>query len=72
MVTVVWCPFALPTLKTVLPRMRYGAVVLADNTISGAEGYADFFGFIRDPQNGFTNLTLPFNGGLEMSVYLPK
>lgn len=72
MCAVVWSALALPTLKTVLPRLRYGAVVLTDNTISSAEGYADLLAFLRDPQNGFRNLTLPFNGGFEMSVYLPK
>jgi hypothetical protein len=45
--------------------------VLTDNTISGAQGYADLLAFLRDPNNGFQNLTLPFTNGFEMSVYLP-
>lgn len=68
----VWSALALPTLKTVLPHLRYGAVVLTDNTISGAKGYADLLAFLREPENGFKNLTLPFTNGFEMSVYLPK
>jgi predicted O-methyltransferase YrrM len=67
----VWSDLALPTLKTVLPRLRHGAVVLTDNTISGVESYKDLLAFMRDPQNGFLNSTLPFTNGFEVSVYLP-
>ena len=68
----VWSALALPTLKTVLPKLRHGAVVLTDNTISGVEGYKDLLAFLRDPKNGFQNSTLPFTNGFEMSVYLPE
>ncbi|KAL2871486.1 O-methyltransferase [Aspergillus lucknowensis] len=68
----IWSALALPTLKTVLPRLRPGAVVLTDNTISSAKGYADLLAFLRNPENGFQNMTLPFTNGFEMSVYLPK
>ncbi|KAH8423413.1 O-methyltransferase [Aspergillus melleus] len=68
----IWSALALPTLKTVLPRFRPGAVVLTDNTISGAKGYADLLAFLRNPENGFQNMTLPFTNGFEMSVYMPR
>lgn len=68
---IVWSALALPTLKVVLPRLRKGAVVLTDNTISGAEGYKDLLAFLRDPKNGFQNMCLPFTNGFEMSVYMP-
>ncbi|PYI29890.1 O-methyltransferase [Aspergillus indologenus CBS 114.80] len=55
---------ALPTPKTVLPRLRRGAVVLTDNTISAAEGYKELLAFLRDPGNGSRNVALPFTGGL--------
>ncbi|OJJ05159.1 hypothetical protein ASPVEDRAFT_31565 [Aspergillus versicolor CBS 583.65] len=67
----IWSALALPTLKTVLPRLRPGAVVLTDNTISGAKGYADLLAYLREPANGFQNMTLPFTNGFEMSVYRP-
>lgn len=63
---------ALPTLKLIQPKMRHGAVVLADNTISSAEKYKELLSYIRAPENGFANLTLPYSNGLEMSVYFPK
>lgn len=62
---------ALPTLKLVQPKMRYGAVVIADNTIGAAKGYKDMLEYLRNPESGFINLTLPYTKGLEMSVYLP-
>ncbi|KAI9933767.1 hypothetical protein ASPWEDRAFT_148166 [Aspergillus wentii DTO 134E9] len=68
----IWTPMALPTLKLIQPRMRHGAVVIADNTIKGARGYEDLLNYLRAPDSGFTNLTLPYTNGLEMSVYLPK
>lgn len=69
---LVWSALALPTLKTVQPRLRHGAVVLTDNTISGAEGYKDLLAYMRAPESGFQNQTLPFTNGFEMSVYLPQ
>lgn len=70
--SIVWSVLALPTLKTVLPHMRPGTVVLTDNTISGAKGYAELLAFLKDSSNGFSNMTLPFTNGFEMSVYSPR
>jgi len=67
----VWTPLALPTLKIIQPRLKRGAVVLADNT-SWSSLYGEFLGYIHDPANGFKTTTLPFSGGLEMAVYLPE
>ena len=62
---------ALPTLKLVKPRLRHGAVVITDNTISAADSYADLLKYLRSPENHFLTMTLPFTDGLEMSTYLP-
>ncbi|KAE8374514.1 S-adenosyl-L-methionine-dependent methyltransferase [Aspergillus bertholletiae] len=67
----IWTPMALPTLKLILPHMRYGAVVVADNTIAAADKYKELLDFMRAPGSGFVNMTLPFNNGLEVSAYLP-
>ena len=48
--------------------MRRGAVAVADNTTTYRKKYADYFAFLADPANGFMTQTLPFDGGLEMSV----
>lgn len=62
---------ALPTLKIIQPRLKRGAVVIADNTSSFKILYKDLLEYLRNPENGFRNLTVPFSGGLEVAVYLP-
>jgi hypothetical protein len=34
--------------------------------------YKEFLQYIRNPENGFRTMTVPFSGGLEVSVYLPQ
>ncbi|KAH8586952.1 S-adenosyl-L-methionine-dependent methyltransferase [Bisporella sp. PMI_857] len=67
----IWTPLALPTLRIVQERLRPGAVVLVDNTISGATGYRDLLEYLNAPDSGFQNMTVPFTNGFEMSVYIP-
>lgn len=68
----IWTPVALPTLKLVEPKLRPGAVVLADNTITAAVGYTEFFEYINRPGSGFKTTKLPYSGGFEMIVYYPN
>lgn len=64
----IWTPMARPVIELVAPRMRTGAVVVTDNTRRRRAEYADLFAFLGDPANGFSTMTLPFDGGLELSV----
>ena len=66
----IWTPMVRPAIELVAPHLRRGAVVIADNTNWYREAYADYFAFLNDPANGFSTQTLPFEGGLEMSVKL--
>src|SRR5207253_1327612 len=66
----IWTPLARPAIALVAPRMRKGAIVIADNSHTYRRAYADYFAFLADPANGFSTLTLPFDGGLEMSIRL--
>jgi predicted O-methyltransferase YrrM len=72
MLVDVWTPMARPALELVAPHLRPRAVVTCDNTGRRVErvAYADYFAFINDPAQGFRTMTLPFSGGLEMSVWL--
>ncbi len=63
----IWVPVALPALKQVAPHLRPGAVVIADNTETFREAYRDYFDYITEA-NGFSTMTLPFDGGLEFTV----
>lgn len=67
----IWTEMARPAIELVAPHLRRGAVVATDNTVAAADGYRDFFAFVRDPVRGFRTLTLPYSGGFDLSVYLP-
>jgi predicted O-methyltransferase YrrM len=64
----VWVRMARPALELIVPHLRSGAVVVCDNTQTRRADYADYFAFLNDPANGFKTMTLPFSGGLELSV----
>jgi predicted O-methyltransferase YrrM len=64
----IWTRMARPAIELVAPCLRTGAVVICDNTQTYRAEYEDYFAFITDPSNGFSTMTLPFAGGLEMSV----
>ncbi|KAI5463570.1 S-adenosyl-L-methionine-dependent methyltransferase [Mariannaea sp. PMI_226] len=68
----IWTPLALPALEIIKPRLRRGAIVLADNTTMAKPMYKDLLTYIHDPKNGFKTTTTPYSGGLEMIVYLPS
>lgn len=66
----IWTEMAAPALELVARHLRPGAMVIADNTSQFAHAYRDYFAFIADPANGLATQTLPFAGGLEMTVKL--
>lgn len=55
-----WTPVALPALKILEPRMRKGAVVIVGNIVDFVEGYADLLAHLKEPANGYTNLTINY------------
>jgi predicted O-methyltransferase YrrM len=59
---------ALPALQRVSPFLRRGAMVVCDNTAAHPAYYEDYFAFVNDPVQRFRTLTLPFQGGLEVTV----
>ena len=68
MLVDIWIAMARPALELVAPHLRPGAIVVCDNTAQHRAEYADYFAFLEDPANGFRTMTLPFAGGLELSV----
>ena len=67
MLVDVW-DVALPALELVSPSLRPGAIVVCDNTTVDAAEYRDYFEFINDPGNRFRTMTVPFQGGFELTV----
>ena len=64
----IWISMARSAVEIVAPLLRPGAIVVCDNTAQSRADYSDYFAFINDPSNGFRTMTLPFDGGLELSV----
>ncbi|MBN9387886.1 MAG: class I SAM-dependent methyltransferase [Chloroflexi bacterium] len=65
----IWTPMALPALELLIPQLKKGAVIISDNTIFAAKGYAAFLARIKAENSGFRTVTLPFSGGLEYTVW---
>jgi predicted O-methyltransferase YrrM len=59
---------ALPALQLVSSSLRPGAIVACDNTTSARAEYGDYFKFVNDPSNRFRTMTVPFQGGFELTV----
>ena len=59
---------AQPALELVSSSLRPGAIVACDNTAVKAEKYRDYFEFVNDPRNRFRTMTVPFEGGFELTV----
>ena len=59
---------AQPALAQVSPHLRRGAIVACDNTAVDADEYNDYFEFVNDPKNRFRTMTVPFDGGFELTV----
>jgi len=62
----IWIRMARPALELVTPHLRRGAIVICDNTARYRADYADYFSLLES--NGFRTMTLPFDGGLELSI----
>lgn len=71
MLVDIWIAMARPALELVAPHLRPGALVVCDNTERHRAAYADYLAFLDDPAHGFRTMTLPFDGGLELSVHCP-
>lgn len=64
----IWIPMALPALDLVTPHLRPGALVVCDNVVAGATEYRDYLDVVRKPNGPFTSVTIPGQGGLEISM----
>jgi predicted O-methyltransferase YrrM len=64
----IWTEAVMPAITNIAPHLRQGAIIIADNTTSSRRGYEAYFAFIADPKNRLSTQTLPFAGGLEMTV----
>lgn len=64
----IWTEMARPAIELIAPHLRLGAVVCADNTVGFKAPYRHYFAFVNDPKSGLRTMTLPFEGGFEVTV----
>lgn len=64
----IWTEAVMPAMTRIAPHLHPGSVIIADNTISSRRGYEAWFAYIADPKNHLRTMTLPFEGGLEMTI----
>ena len=64
----IWTEAVMPAIRNIAPHLHPGSVLIADNTIQSRRGYEAYFAYIADPKNRLRTLTLPFEGGLEMTM----
>jgi predicted O-methyltransferase YrrM len=65
-----WKDLYLPVLELVKPRLRKGAVVLADNIFTFRKSLRPYVEHVQSGANGFESATLRISDGFELSVYL--
>ena len=64
-----WKDLYLPVLRLLMPKLRPGAVVMADNIYTFKKGLKPYVDFVQAPENGFVSMTLPLADGFEYSVF---
>ena len=67
----IWAPMALPTLDLLIPQLRPGALVVCDNVVHFRREYRNYLERVRHPSGGFRSTTLSYDGGVELSLWLP-
>jgi predicted O-methyltransferase YrrM len=65
-----WKDLYLPVLHLLTPKLRPGAVVMADNIYTFKRGLKPYVDFVQASGNGFVSMTLPLADGFEYSVFL--
>lgn len=65
-----WKEMYLPILQLLAPKLRQGAVVLADNIFTFRKSLRPFVEYMQSGKNGFVSTTLRISDGFEFSVYI--
>lgn len=65
-----WKDIYLPMIKMLSPKMRAGALVLADNIFTFKKTLRPYAARMQDRTNGFESVTLPIGRCMEYSVRL--
>ena len=64
-----WKDLYVPVAKMMEPKLRTGAVLLADNIFTFSEEIKTYLDYINSSGGPYTSVTLPFESGLGYSLY---
>lgn len=64
-----WQNLYLPVLKVLMPKIRPGAVVFAEDIFTFKKTLRPYVEYVQNPKNGFISNTLSMSHGFEYSVY---
>ena len=65
-----WKAMYLPILEILKPKLRSGAIVLADNIFTFKKVLQPFVDYMQSDHNGFASTTLRISDGFEFSVFV--
>jgi predicted O-methyltransferase YrrM len=65
-----WKELYLPIIQMLKPRLRRGALVLADNIFTFKKGLRPYVEHMQSEANGFRSSTLHISDGFELSLYV--
>ncbi len=67
-----WKDLYLPVLGLLEPKLKPGALVLADNIITFPDDLKDYMNAVSAPGGPYRSMVVPFESGLGYSLYLGK
>jgi len=67
-----WKELYIPVLKMLVPKLRRGSVVVADDIFRFRTALAPYVALMQSGTNGFRSTSLRMAGGLEYSVYIER
>ena len=65
-----WKDLYLPVIKLLQPRLKTGAVILADNILTFRKGLRSYVDYMQSGESRFISTTIPLGEGFEYSVYV--
>lgn len=63
-----WKALYLPVLKLIEPRIKQGALVVADDLDVFPEMHKPYLSYIRNPENGYLSVEVPLGDRLELAL----
>lgn len=63
-----WKELYLPVLRMIEPKLKPGALVIADDLDLFPDALKPYLAYVRDPANGYVSVAVPLGDAMELSV----